>query len=76
MYSDSSKDANMYYLTQFVAPDAFIYLKKIDQEPTIVVSQMEYSRAQKQSTVKNVNSYFDYNYQQVVKSVKNPQLGG
>ncbi|MFZ7137414.1 MAG: M24 family metallopeptidase [archaeon] len=76
LYSDSSKDANMYYLTQFFAPDAFIYLKKIDQEPTIAVSQMEYSRAQKQSTVKNVKSYFDYNYQQVMKSAKNPQLGG
>ncbi len=76
LYSESSKDANMYYLTQFFAPDAFLYLKKINQEPTIVVSQMEHSRAQKQSTVKNVKSYFDYNYQQVVKSAKNPQLGG
>ena len=76
LYSDSSKDANMYYLTQFFAQDAFIYLKKIDREPIIVVSQMEQPRAQKQSSVKNVKSYFDYNYQQVVKSVKNPQRGG
>ncbi|MDG6221734.1 MAG: Xaa-Pro peptidase family protein [Candidatus Bathyarchaeota archaeon] len=75
LYSDSSRDANMYYLTQFFAPDAFIFLKKINQEPIIVVSQMECSRAQKQSTVKNVKSYFDYNYQKIVKSAKNPQLG-
>jgi len=75
LYSDSSRDANMYYLTQFFAPDPFIYLKKINKDPLIIVSQMEVSRAQKQSTVKNVKSYFDYSYQKVVKSVKNPHIG-
>lgn len=75
LYSDSSRDANMYYLTHFFAPDAFIYLKKINEEPIIVVNQMEYSRAQKQSAVKNVKSYFDYNFQKVMKSANNPQLG-
>jgi len=36
---------------------------------------MEHSRAEKQSTLKKVKSYFDYNYLEVVKSAKNPQLG-
>ena len=75
LYSDSYKDANMYYLTEFLAPDPFIFLKRADEEPIIVVSQMEYTRAQKQSSVKDVKSYLDYNYFEAVKSVKEPQLG-
>lgn len=75
VYSDSYRDANMYYLTRFLAPDPFIYLKKVDSDPTLVVSQMEYSRAKKQSLVKNVQSNIDYNYLQVVKNAKEPQIG-
>jgi Xaa-Pro aminopeptidase len=75
LYSDSYRDANMYYLTRFLAPDPFIFLKRADQEPMIVVSQMEYPRAQKQSIVKAVNSYNDYNYLKTLKTAKDPQLG-
>ena len=75
LYSDSYRDANMYYLTEFLAPDPFIFLKITDEEPIIVVSQMEYPRAQKQSIIKDVRSYIDYNYLQAVKSAKEPQLG-
>jgi len=59
LYSDSYRDANMFYLTEFLAPDPFIFLKRTDEEPIIVVSQMEYPRAQKQSVVKEVNSYLE-----------------
>jgi Xaa-Pro aminopeptidase len=75
LYSDSYRDANMFYLTKFLAPDPFIFFKRTDEEPIIVVSQMEYPRAQKQSVVKNVNSYLDYNYLEAVKSAKEPQHG-
>jgi Xaa-Pro aminopeptidase len=75
LYSDSQKGANMYYLTKFLAPDPFIFFKRIDEEPLIVVSQMEYPRAQKQSIIKNVKSFLDYNYIEAVKSSKQPQLG-
>jgi Xaa-Pro aminopeptidase len=75
LYSDSYRDANMYYLTKFLAPDPFIFLKRVDAEPIIIVNQMEYPRAQKQSIVKDVKSYLDYNYLQTVKSAKEPQLG-
>jgi len=75
LYSDSYKDANMFYLTEFLAPDPFIFLKRADEEPIIVVSQMEYPRAQKQSSVKDVRSYLDYNYLEAVKCAKEPQLG-
>jgi Xaa-Pro aminopeptidase len=75
LYSDSFRDANMYYLTKFLVPDPFIFLKKVDEKPMIVVNQMEYPRAQKQSVVKDVSCYLDYNYLETLKSAKEPQLG-
>jgi Xaa-Pro aminopeptidase len=75
LYSDSFRDANMYYLTKFLAPDPFIFLKRVGADPVIVVNQMEYPRAQKQSIIKTVKSYLDYNYLNAVKSTKEPQLG-
>jgi Xaa-Pro aminopeptidase len=75
LYSDSYRDANMYYLTKFLAPDPFIFLKRVDADSVIVVNQMEYPRAQKQSIIKTVKSYLDYNRLKVVKTSKDPQLG-
>ncbi len=75
LYSESFKHSDMYYLTKFLAPDPFIFLKKVDADPIIVVNQMEYPRAQKQSIVKEVRSYFDYKYLEVVKTAKEPHLG-
>jgi len=75
LYSDSYRDANMYYLTKFLAPDPFIFLKRADSDPIIVVNQMEHSRAQKQSIVKAVKSYSDYNYLKALKTAKDPQRG-
>jgi Xaa-Pro aminopeptidase len=75
LYSESQKDPNMYYLTKFLAPDPFIFLKKIESDPIIVISQMEYPRAQKQSIIKDVRSYLDYDYFKAVQSTKEPQLG-
>ncbi len=65
----------MYYLTKFLAPDPFIFLKKVDASPVIVVNQMEYPRAQKESIVKDVRSYVDYKYLEVAKAAKDPQMG-
>ena len=75
LYSESYRTANMYYLTKFLAPDPFIFLKEVDKEPIIVVNHMEYPRAQKQSIVRDVRSYFDYEYPKVVKAAKDPYLG-
>ena len=75
LYSGSFKAVDMYYLTRFLAPDPFVLLKRVDGEPIIVISPMEYSRAQKQSTVKDVRSYNDYNMFEIVKSASEPNLG-
>ncbi|MBT8171825.1 Xaa-Pro peptidase family protein [Candidatus Bathyarchaeota archaeon] len=75
LYSDSYKDDNMFFLTKFLATDPFIFLKKPNEDPKIIVNQMEYSRASKQSIVKEVRSYFDYDYLGAMKSVKEPEFG-
>ena len=75
LYSESFKHANMYYLTKFLAPDPFIFLKKTDADPMIVTNIMEYPRAQKESIIKDVRCYTDYNYMQIMKSTEEPQLG-
>jgi len=75
LYSNSVKDANMYYMSGFLAPDPFIFVKRVDEQPLIVVNQMELSRAKKESAVKDVRSYFDYDYLRIVKSDKDPKLG-
>ncbi|MBS7633569.1 aminopeptidase P family protein, partial [Candidatus Bathyarchaeota archaeon] len=74
-YSESYKNVNMYYLSGFLAPDPFIFLKKLGEEPLLVVNQMELARAKKESRVKNVRSYFDYDYIRIVKSASNPKTG-
>jgi len=75
LYSESFRNANMYYLTKFLAPDPFIFFKKVDSVPVIVINQMEYPRAQKESIIKDVRSYVDYNFMEVMKSAEEPRLG-
>ena len=75
LYSESFRNANTYYLTKFLAPDPFIFFKKVDGDPVIVINQMEYPRAQKESIVKDVRPYADYNYLKVVKAAEEPKLG-
>ncbi len=75
MFSDSFKEANMYYLTKFLAPDPFILLKKVDCDPILVISSMECSRAKKESIVNDVRSYEDYNLSEILKSSSEPHLG-
>lgn len=75
MFSDSFKEANMYYLTKFLAPDPFILFKKVDCDPVLITSSMECSRAQKESIVNDVRSYEDYNLSEILKSSSEPHLG-
>jgi len=75
LYSESFKNPNMYYLTKFLAPDPFIFLKKVDCPPMIVLNPMEFPRAQKESSIKDVRSYMDYDYAEIVKAAGEPRLG-
>jgi len=75
LFAESFKDANMYYLTKFLAPDPFMLLKKVGSPPTIFISPMEFQRAKEESMVKDVRSYTDYDYFKIVKAAGEPQIG-
>jgi len=75
LVSESFKDANMYYLTQFLAPDPFILFKKVGNPPTIVITAWERQRAKDESIVKDVRSTDEYNYFKIAKAAKDPRVG-
>jgi Xaa-Pro aminopeptidase len=67
----SEHDANLYYVTRFLAPDPFAYACVKDEE-YIIVSAMERGRAEKESRVSNVMSLEDYEYSRHLKETKSP----
>ncbi len=56
LIADSEKNANLYYATRFLAPDAFIFFE-VDGRKTLVMSDLEIDRAKAQAAVKDVRSY-------------------
>jgi len=63
LLSESMHNADMYYATRFLSADPFIYLcfpRK--EEDILIVSQMEYERARKESIIKQIRSSLDYDY--------------
>jgi Xaa-Pro aminopeptidase len=46
----SSQDADMRYLTRFSTTDPIVYIRKPGEKGTVVVSQMEYERAEREAT--------------------------
>ena len=61
MVSGSMHNADMYYATHFLAVDPFIYLRVPHEgKDILIVSQMEYERAIKESTVTKIRSSLDY----------------
>lgn len=63
MMREDSDDADMYYLTQFPRSDPFIFLRQ-DGESTIIVSQLEYSRAEDEAEVDNVVSTGEFDLEE------------
>ncbi len=53
--ADSEKDANLYYATQFLAPDPFIFIE-VNQKKTLLMSDLEIDRAKNQAKVDDVLS--------------------
>jgi len=61
MVSGSMHNADMYYATHFLAVDPFIYLRVPHEgKDILIVSQMEYERARKESMVTEIRSSLDY----------------
>jgi Xaa-Pro aminopeptidase len=63
LLSESMHNADMYYATRFLSADPFIYLHyPRKEEDILIVSQMEYERARKESIVKQIRASLDYGY--------------
>ncbi|MHC1579038.1 MAG: M24 family metallopeptidase [Candidatus Alkanophagales archaeon] len=60
LFADSVRNADMYYLTGFLAADPFIYVRGDDGSELIVVPQMEVERARREARVKNVRSFAEF----------------
>ena len=61
--SESIHNADMYYATRFLSAASFIYLDfHREGENMLIVSQMEYERARKESIIKKICSSYDYGY--------------
>jgi Xaa-Pro aminopeptidase len=61
LLSESMRNADMYYATRFLASDPFIYLRfPREGKDILIVSQMEYERARKESIVKEIRASTDY----------------
>ncbi|NOR78049.1 MAG: M24 family metallopeptidase [Methanophagales archaeon] len=61
MVSGSMHNADMYYATRFLSADPFVYLR-LPHKDLLLVSQMEYERAKKESIVNEVRSSLDYGH--------------
>jgi Xaa-Pro aminopeptidase len=70
MYS-SSRDADMRYLTQFVTSDPFVYVKKVNENGLIIISQMETGRASRESTA-SVMTRTQAGLPDILKTEKDP----
>lgn len=64
--SESMHNADMYYATEFLSSDPFIYLRLPGKEfcgcekGIIIVSQMDYERAKREASVEEIRSALDY----------------
>jgi len=65
LYGDSFRNPNVYYISGFVAPDHFLVLQD-GGKLSIVVPDLEKSRAVKESRAEDVRSFDDLDYQEVV----------
>lgn len=59
MIDSSETNADLYYATQFLAPDAFIYVA-IENKKYLIMSDLEIDRAKKQSSVDQILSLSEY----------------
>ncbi len=73
MIACSETDANMYYATNFLAPDNFIYLQA-NGRSFLLMSDLEVDRARAQSKVDEVLSYSDYESRTKKKGIDRPEL--
>lgn len=71
--ADSERNADLYYLTRFLAPDAFIYLE-VDGKKLCIMNDLEIDRAREQAQVDEVLSYTDVGKRAKEAGIERPTL--
>ena len=71
--ADSEKNANLYYATRFLAPDAFIYIQ-VNGRRTVIMSDLELDRAKSQAKVDEVLSYAKLAQQVKQRGIAEPAM--
>ncbi len=71
--ADSERNANLYYATRFLAPDAFIFIQS-NGTRTLIMSDLELDRAKAQSSVEEVLSYSKLAQQAKARLGKEPGM--
>jgi Xaa-Pro aminopeptidase len=72
MISESAHNADMYYATGFLAVDTFVYLNA--KKETILVSDMEFGRARKESHIKDVLPTSKYGIMEKLRKHKDADI--
>lgn len=70
----SETDADLHYATQFLAPDAFIFLQ-IDQEKILLMSDLELDRARSQAKVDTILPISQYQAKAKQTGIETPNTG-
>lgn len=71
--ADSEKNANLYYATRFLAPDAFIFAQ-MDGQRVLVMSDLEVDRAKAQAKAEEVLSFTELSQQVKHRGVAEPTM--
>ncbi len=73
LIAGSETDSNIYYATQFLAPDPFIFLRARGKT-YLLMSDLEVDRARAQSSVDAVLSYSEYEERAKKRGIDRPEI--
>jgi Xaa-Pro aminopeptidase len=72
IYASSEIDSNIFYATNFLAPDPFIFIQ-IDDKKTIILTDLEYERGKKESKVDEILSLTEIEDRLKNSGIKEPK---
>jgi Xaa-Pro aminopeptidase len=75
LYADKPLDVNLYYLARFLTSGPTVYLKRVDEDPLMIVVPIDVERAKKGSMVRDVRSFFDFDDIETVKLASDQRIG-
>ncbi|MDI9394317.1 MAG: Xaa-Pro peptidase family protein [Euryarchaeota archaeon] len=67
-------NADIYYVTRFLASDDFIYLQTLAGKEVLFISEMERGRAEIESRVSNIKTSQEFGYREKIKEKKDTSI--